>query len=142
MKKKLFILIVYLLGIVSVFLPYYKSMFIACGFGTSHQGFDYSNFLQMYLDNIVFFKPKLLNFIDFIWQTLVLISIVFSVIFFFYKKYIVVIFLNIISLIYFVLGLFSAFDILAFGFYILFFQQILFIMIFVKLRIDVQKNFI
>ncbi|MES2544501.1 MAG: hypothetical protein V4548_06430 [Bacteroidota bacterium] len=139
MKKNIIFYFISLIGVASVFLPYYESIYFACGFGINHQGFEYVTFFQMYIESIEFFRPKLLTFIEVIWQTLVLISIVFSVIFFFYKKYIVLIYLNIISIIYFALNLFSAFDMLIYGFYILFFQQILLIIIVIKTKIDVAK---
>jgi hypothetical protein len=85
----------------------------------------------MFYDNVQFFKPEFLRFIDILIQTLIAISILFSAILYFFKRYLVIIILSIISVVYFLLSLAYAFDVLQYGFYILLFQQIsLFLLLF------------
>ena len=51
-------------GIVSIFLPYYASLIIACGLGPCYKDYQYINFFKIFYDNVQFFKPEFLSFID------------------------------------------------------------------------------
>lgn len=117
------------------FLPYYESLIIACGLGPCYKDYQYINFFKMFYDSVQFFKPEFLSFIDIVIQTLIAISILFSAVLYFFKRYLIIIILSIISVIYFLLSLAYAFDVLQYGFYILLFQQIsLFLLLFKTLK--------
>jgi hypothetical protein len=124
MKNKKIFYFGYLVGIISLFMPYYESFFIACGLGSSVTGYEYVDFFHLYINNIKFLKIEFLDFIDIMWQSLFLISIVFSPLFYIYKKHLMLILLCFISILYFVLSFVNAYDMLVWGFYILFFQQL------------------
>ena len=134
MRNKILFYIICFIGIVSIFFPYYKSIIFACGFGPCYKDYQYINFLEMYYDNFQFFKPQFLNFIDVFILTLIIISILFYALLYFLKKYLAIIILTVICLIYFLFSLVNAFDILQYGFYILLFQQIILLFLVLKVR--------
>lgn len=132
MRNKIAFYIMCFVGIVSIFLPYYESLIIACGLGPCYKDYQYINFFKMYCNSIQFSKHEFLNFIDILIQTLIAVSILFSAVLYFFKRYLIIIILSVISVMYFLLSLVYAFDVLRYGFYILLFQQIALFLLLIK----------
>lgn len=107
-----------------MFIPFYENFAIGCGFDSSTTTYKSRYLYQDYYENFKSFKPEIINFVGALWQSLLLISILFSPLFYICKKYLLLIILNVISVLYFVICLVNANEMLVYGFYILFFQQL------------------
>lgn len=123
MEKKIFYFL-YMIGILSLFIPFYENFAIGCGIDTSTTTYESRYLLQDYFENIKSFKPEFLNFVGALWLSLILISILFSPLFYIYKKLLLLIILNVVSVLYFVICIVNAHEMVVYGFYILFFQQL------------------
>lgn len=123
MEKKIFYFL-YIIGILSLFIPFYENFAIGCGIDTSATTYESRYLYQDYYENFKSFKPEIINFVGALWLSLVLISILFSPLFYIFKKLLLLIILNVVSVLYFVMCIVNAHEMLVYGFYILFFQQL------------------
>ncbi|SHM86417.1 hypothetical protein [Flavobacterium xinjiangense] len=140
MNKKTVFYVLFLIGIVSIFLPFDIDNTINCGFEMGY----YSDkdktisFLAIF-KNVSFHNFNFLNIIKMLLAILLIVPFIFSAIFFFYKKYIILIMLNLVPFVFFlILGLSRRFDQLQIGFYLLLFQQIALFYLLIKILFSIK----
>lgn len=140
MHKKIISFIFSLLGIVSLFLPYNKVVTIGCGENFSSTDYYYNNFIEIipYLFRRSFIFN---NLIETLLALLVCFSLTFSSILFLLNKIIISIFLIILTLLLMSFAFYNLYDILSFGYYVIFFQQIalLFYIMYSKNKIKLNQ---
>ena len=141
MKNKIIFYILFLIGIVSIFLPFDIDNTINCGFEIGYYSDNKQtiSFLAIF-ENVSFHNFNFINIIKILLATLLIVPFIFSVIFFVYKKYIVLIILNLFPLVFFILlGLSRRFDQLQIGYYLLLFQQIALFYLLIKILFSIKK---
>jgi hypothetical protein len=124
MKNKKLFYILFLIGFISIYLPFDIDTTIHCGFeiGDSSNDKQTMSFLAIF-KNVSFHNFK--DIIEMLLAILLLVPFIFSAILFFYKKYVILIVLNLFPSVFFLtLGFLRRFDGLQVGYYLLLFQQI------------------
>jgi hypothetical protein len=140
MNKKIVFYILFLIGIVSIFLPFDTDSTINCGFeiGYYSDKDQEISFLAIF-KNVSFHNFNFTNIIKMLSATLLIVPFIFSAVFFFYKKYTILIILNLSPFVFFlILGLSRRFDQLQIGYYILLFQQFALFYLLIKILFSIK----
>jgi hypothetical protein len=138
MKNKILFYCLFLIGFISIFLPFNKESAIGCGYEASIVHSYNQNLFEAYIKNLAILKLDFVNILDIIFSSLFILSIIIPVILFSYKKHIALIIINLFSLLTLLLIGFSRNfdDDLLFGYYILVSQQIVLLSLQLKIIPD------
>ena len=114
----------FLIGFISLFLPYYESTVISCGFNSSSINYFYDNLLTRYLE--CFQNPNKIpfNLLEIVLQTIIILAVVFSTILIYYSKNKIAFSLVIMTLILLFIQLCFINEMLCYGFYVVLIHQL------------------
>ena len=131
MKDKILFYSLFVIGFVSIFLPFDRITIIGCGVGVSSVDYYSKSLIEVYIENLTIKKIDFVNVLSILFSTLIMLFITIPAILFFYKKHLALIIANVLSLSFFLfLGFSRNFDNdLQFGYYILILQQIILLLL-------------
>ncbi|MBF4517104.1 hypothetical protein IRZ71_12145 [Flavobacterium sp. ANB] len=130
MKTKLIFYSLFLIGFISIFLPFQKNPVTQNTLS-----------LSAFFENMPLYNLNFSKILQIIATVLIPGPFIFSAILFFYKKYKILTIFNRIPLTIFItLGLISKFENLYIGYYLLLFQQITLFVLLIKIKIENQNK--
>lgn len=136
MKNKILFYCLFIIGFISLFLPFDIDVLIQCDFisTSSYPEQTTTSFIAI-LKNVSFRYFHFKNILEIILSILILPPFIFSAIFFHYKKYTFLLIFNIIPLIFLVtIGIMRKLDGLQIGYYLLTFQQAILFFLLIKIK--------
>jgi hypothetical protein len=141
MKTKFLFYCLFLVGFVSIFLPFDKDHVIRCDFINTSQQEKTIAFTSIF-ENISFISLDFKNLMEIIFAMLLIAPFIFSSLLFFYKKYILLIIFNLIPLIFFLtLGLLRRFEDFQIGYYLLLLEQLTIFYLLINMKlVSYQKK--
>ena len=124
MYKKIILFGLSLLGLISLFLPYNKSIAIGCGLdGESSTYYYYDPFIKCLFDFFTLASFSYLDIFGFFLTILVIFSIVFSPVLLFFNRKNVSLLLIVLTLGLMLISIYNSYDMLGYGCFVILFQQ-------------------
>jgi hypothetical protein len=124
MYKKTSLVIFSLVGLISLFLPYNKSIAIGCGLdGESSTYYYYDPFIKCLSDFFTLASFSYLDIFGFFLTILVIFSLVFSPVLLFFNRKNVSLVLIVLTVGLMIVSIYNSCDMLGYGCYVILFQQ-------------------
>ncbi|MCI9844454.1 hypothetical protein [Flavobacterium pectinovorum] len=135
MKTKILFYFLFLIGCISIFLPFDKDHLIHCDFiTTAKQKQELTVSFIAIFENVSFDSLHFKNIMEVILAVLLIAPFIFSAVLFFYKKYTLLLIFNVIPLIFLItIGLLRWFEDLQIGYYLLLLQQMTLFYLIIKI---------
>lgn len=144
MYKKTSLFIFSLVGLISLFLPFNKSIVIGCGMdGGGSVDYYYDPFIKYLFDFFTFPSITYLDIFEFLAFILVIFSLVFSPVLLFFNRKNISLLLIVLTLGLMFISFYNSYDMLGYGYYIILLQQSVLLVlgiIFKKQNITFTKN--
>jgi len=124
MYKKIILLGLSLLGLISLFLPYNKSIAIGCGLdGECSTSYYFDPFIKCLYDFFTLASFSYLDIFGFFLTILAIFSIVFSPVLLFFNRKNVSLLLIVLTLGLMLISIYNSYDMLGYSCYVILFQQ-------------------
>lgn len=124
MYKKIILLGLSLLGLISLFLPFNKSIVIGCSMdGGGSVDYYYDPFIKYLFDFFTFPSITYLDIFEFLAFILVIFSLVFSPVLLFFNRKNISLLLIVLTLGLMFISIYNSYDMLGYGCYVILFQQ-------------------